>query len=41
MFKKNKSYFYAVRISILLAILSKSFIKIGLNPVAGLWGRTH
>jgi len=28
-FKKNTSYFYAVRISISLAILSKIFIQIG------------
>jgi len=28
-FKKNTNYFYAVRISVLLAILSEIFIKIG------------
>jgi len=29
MFKKNTNYFYAVRISILLAILSEIVIQIG------------
>jgi len=33
MIKKNKNYFYAVRISILLAILSEIFIQIDLNAV--------